>query len=116
MIQLHKVSPRASKKNTTNQGHNPMTAMLDIMHSNYAATPRLHSKETWPSSGYVRLKRNWDLDGSDHGWLDHAQMCHEEIIVTASFFNPFLGDRFREYRHRSRERRRVDRYYFIKFI
>ena len=30
MIQLHKVSPRASKKNATNQGHTPMTAILDI--------------------------------------------------------------------------------------
>ena len=35
-------------------------------------TTRLHSKETWPSVGYARLERNWDLDGSDHGWLDHA--------------------------------------------
>ena len=42
-----------------------MTAILDIMHSYYAAT---HSKETWPSSGHARLERNWDLDGSDHGW------------------------------------------------
>ena len=35
-------------------------------------TTRLHSKETWPSVGYARLERNWDLDGSDHGWLDHG--------------------------------------------
>ena len=35
-------------------------------------TTRLHSKETWPSVEYARLERNWDLDGSDHGWLDHG--------------------------------------------
>ena len=81
------------KKNSTNQGHTLMTAVLNIMHSNYAATTRLHSKETWPSSGYARLERNWDLDGSDHGWLNHVEMYTENRARSAS-----IGDeiKFRE--------------------
>ena len=70
MIQLHKVSPRASKKNCNQSGPYP-----DDSHIGYNAfelrgyTVKKHGRHRG-----MRDERNWDLDGSDHGWLDHAQI------------------------------------------
>ena len=69
MIQLPMVSPRASKKNATNQDHTLMSVILNIMHSNYA---------TWTKLG-PRWVRPWAVRSWTLPWANSTGLCPEWI-------------------------------------